>query len=682
MPDRSRVTLSRLEMWNFKRFYGAHSLDLRPDPSTGKPIVLIGGDNGRGKTSIHEAIYYALYEDDELPGINTRPNYIRAVSDRLNRRALDEGAGEFGVALELAIKESGPERRFRIERKWDVDVGVRKVTGSNLYVYENERLIDWIDPEDPHAVRQFVRNIFPPRIAPFFFFDGERIQDFAESANHEQRLVDAIEDILHINVYRQLRKDLGTYVADTIERDEVKKVDSGDYFKLLEDAERIETELEEKKDRKAEIDREIEELSVERKRASDELRRIASPHASQRDQLLIDQERIERELASIKNEIDHAFALVPIGLAGPLCKQLSETLLKERLGVRSAESVRELRQKLTEVIDRVLAPPPPDSTTHPKLTEAQTEYLRKRFKGVAEEVFGLDEGGQPADPVHDIGEGERSRILDRLGQVASALTLLRDAVDRRERLAQEQRDVQLKLQSTSDDPLVAKVLEKKQQVDEKLGELNDEQNRLLSDIQRLEADFASRRRQIEDRQKEREASTEAKRVVMLARKAQTALDEFIRKLHPEKLHALETNFNSMYERLRKPEDPVKSISVDEKTWEVVLSDEKGRPLERRVFSAGMKEMFALSLLWALARASGRELPIVIDTPLGRLDSKNRAALCRHYFPSAGHQVVLLSTDREVDQEWFSVLRPYVARQYRLDYDSETDSTVIRPGYFF
>jgi DNA sulfur modification protein DndD len=138
----------------------------------------------------------------------------------------------------------------------------------------------------------------------------------------------------------------------------------------------------------------------------------------------------------------------------------------------------------------------------------------------------------------------------------------------------------------------------------------------------------------------------------------------------------------MYSRLRKPEDPARRVEIDQDTWRVTLLDDQDRPLEKRVFSAGMKEMYALSLLWALSKASAWELPIVIDTPAGRLDTTNRRALFEKYLPHAGHQVIVLSTDTEVDIEWARRLEPHVARQYCLDYDEKQDSTVIRPGYFF
>src|SRR3990172_8544627 len=148
------IKLARVEFSNFKRFYGQHSLDLLPDACGGKPLILIGGDNGRGKTSIHEAINYALYEDDDLPGINTRPNYLKAVSDRLNRRALDEGMSEYWVAVELQTSDGSADRHFRIQRKWDVIVPERRVAGTRLEILESGRRVDWIE-DSPAAVQDF-----------------------------------------------------------------------------------------------------------------------------------------------------------------------------------------------------------------------------------------------------------------------------------------------------------------------------------------------------------------------------------------------------------------------------------------------------------------------------------------------------------------------------------------------
>ena len=99
-------------------------------------------------------------------------------------------------------------------------------------------------------------------------------------------------------------------------------------------------------------------------------------------------------------------------------------------------------------------------------------------------------------------------------------------------------------------------------------------------------------------------------------------------------------------------------------------------------SAGERQLLAISTLWGLARVSGRPLPNIIDTPLGRLDSKHRSNLIENYFPNASHQVIILSTDEEINQSYLEKLKTRVGKSYELYYSDETASTEIRDGYFF
>lgn len=680
MSQWKHISIARLSMTNFKRFYGTHEIELLTQPDLDKTLVLIGGDNGRGKTSIHEAINYVFYEDGDLPGIQTRPSYLRAVSDRLNRRALDEGQTDYSIAVDLIVSDGSAERQLHIERSWEVDVAQRQAVSPVLVIRENGRPIDWIE-DSPAAYQDFLRHVLPPRIAPFFLFDGERIQQFAEEDGHDRRMVDAIEDILHISVYKMLRDDLKKFVIDHISKYEVKAVDSGDFFELQEDEERIERELDQKRDRLADVEREIEEAVKEQRRVEDELRRIASPYASKRDELILEKQRLEGEIESVKADLQTAFQALPILLTGKLWIALQETLEDEQQAITSPEQIANLQERMEVIEERVFVSPDPPPPSEVALSDEQTLFYRKLFQRVAKEVLGLGSANK-REPLHDLSAGQRESILRRLVEGAQRATLLRDVIDRRERLVNELRDVDTKIMSTSDDPRVTEIIDKNRAISEQIGKLEGERTTLVGSIQRLEADLAIRRRQIADRQEQRKATTEAMKVIKLARKAQAVLDAFIHELAPEKLAVLKDHFDYMYGLLRKPEDPVCSVDIDPNTWQVVLRDSLGRPLERRVFSAGMREMYALALLWALARASGRELPIVIDTPVARLDTTNRRALFERYLPHAGHQVIVLSTDTEVDVEWAKRLSPHVARQYYLDYDSATNSTVIRPGYFF
>jgi DNA sulfur modification protein DndD len=114
---------------------------------------------------------------------------------------------------------------------------------------------------------------------------------------------------------------------------------------------------------------------------------------------------------------------------------------------------------------------------------------------------------------------------------------------------------------------------------------------------------------------------------------------------------------------------------------VTLKDRNGHVVPREALSAGEKQMFAISLLWSLARVSGRPLPMIIDTPLGRLDSVHRRKLVEHYFPNASHQVIVLSTDTEVDREYFAQLRPSISHTVALE-NHRGEWTEARTGYFW
>ena len=670
------LNISKLEMMNFKRFYGHHSLDLLTDPDNDKNLILIGAENGMGKTSIHEAINYAFYEYPDLPKITTKPDYLTAVSERLNRKALDNGETDYWVALELIASPQGTQRQLRIERRWDVDLQTRKIIGAKLEIFENNRLIDWVGEE---AYQDFLRSILPATISPYFFFDGEKIQEFAEDENFEM-MKEGILDILHINVYRTLIKDLKHHVIDSIEKNEVQPYENDDLYKLLEEAERIEAEMQKKQERFEENKREKDEAQIAIKLSDEEIRRIARPGTPQRDALLTERVQIEDALEGIKQGIEDSIDNLPLLMGRTLLVTLEKTLIEEQSNKGLLEKGDVLKEKIAKIEKEVFSVHQeiPDEF---KLSKKQSKLYRELFHDVSYNVFEIS-SEKAKHILHDIGSGERQKIVERISVARSVIPQIISNLDERERLTNELRTIESQLKASSDDPQISEMLEKSGLLREQLGRLSQEQVEIEADLQRLGADLAKRRNQVEDRQSKREATTQAKKAIHLAQNAQKALNAFIKKLAPEKLILLKDNFEYMYNLLRKPEDPVHKIEIDKDTWRVILFDNKNRPLEKRVFSAGMKQMYALSLLWALSKASGREFPIVIDTPVGRLDKKNRWAIFEKYLPKAGQQVIVLSTDTEVDLEAAKKLAPHVAKQYRLEYDSTKESTVIKVGYFF
>jgi DNA sulfur modification protein DndD len=127
---------------------------------------------------------------------------------------------------------------------------------------------------------------------------------------------------------------------------------------------------------------------------------------------------------------------------------------------------------------------------------------------------------------------------------------------------------------------------------------------------------------------------------------------------------------------------VERILIDPSSFAMTLYDAAGQALPRHRLSEGEKQIFAVSVLWGLARAAARPLPAVIDTPMARLDAAHRQHLVERYFPHASHQVLLFSTDTEVDRHHYQALQPALARAYHLNYDERERLTVGVEGYFW
>ena len=160
------------------------------------------------------------------------------------------------------------------------------------------------------------------------------------------------------------------------------------------------------------------------------------------------------------------------------------------------------------------------------------------------------------------------------------------------------------------------------------------------------------------------------------------LDKFGEQLTKARVNQLENEFVQSYKKLARKEDLQLTASINPATFDVELVDEHGIKINRKAMSAGEKQIYAISILEALGRTSGRKLPIIIDTPLGRLDSHHRDKLVENYFPTASHQVVILSTDTEIDRNYTSLIQDDIARTYEICFDGTTKASTLKDGYFW
>src|SRR5205085_1432896 len=149
-----------------------------------------------------------------------------------------------------------------------------------------------------------------------------------------------------------------------------------------------------------------------------------------------------------------------------------------------------------------------------------------------------------------------------------------------------------------------------------------------------------------------------------------------------KIDRLSDLITESFRFLLRKQTMVERIHIDPSTFAITLENQAGHALAKERLSEGEKQIFAISVLWGLSRASARPLPAIIDTPMARLDGEHRNQLVERYFPHASHQVIILSTDTEIESNYFEQLRPFIARAYHLNYDDRNKATVAAEGYFW
>ena len=125
------------------------------------------------------------------------------------------------------------------------------------------------------------------------------------------------------------------------------------------------------------------------------------------------------------------------------------------------------------------------------------------------------------------------------------------------------------------------------------------------------------------------------------------------------------NYNRFLKTLLDSNRLIEKVEIND-LFEISYRDIDGNRIGMSSISSGMKQLSATSLLWALKAVSGINVPVVIDTPLGRIDLMHQANLLKSYYPKVGEQVIILPTDSELDDRKRSIIKPYISREFFLE----------------
>jgi len=656
--------IAKIELFNFKSYQ--HQTFEFPQPHGGRNIVLIGGMNGYGKTSVLEALYLGLYGKEAVEhlgraGLKDDVGYRKFVERALHGTAIRTGRDSMWVKIQ--INQSKAEG-FEVTRKWFFSRSGDWTGEDEVVIYEvrdgirgrampSERLPELLD-----------QRFIPAHVAPFFFFDGEEVKKLADQSRGDQ-IRSGIEGLLGVVLLRKLKKRLEEFQANRSTG--IAVVDEQKHRELFEALTQHEREYDEAERKQQALDESVKSLRAQRTDFTNRMMQLgagAGDVASVSD-VVKQQADAETDLKVTEDALDDTvasklpFHLVSRELMEELSKQVQEEIARDSWDARK----RSLEPEKAKFIGTFYATTEPP--LEPELTVEQGAALKARLNAAWESLFYPMPEGCAEVVVHEYLGAKRPSLLQTMNGLRMGAQDVLGLVAKREALQKKIRDLvhrYTKIEGVDRDGSLARLNAELTAVNVTL----DQRQRELGDIERQMSGLKGtidQERALYAREHEKFVlANPVKSMVGRAERVSKLIGGLIPQLYALKVEQLASAMTDVYKKLAHKKQ-VDRIDIDASGMTTILSREgEVIPFDK---SAGENQVFATALLAGLAEISGIDAPLVVDTPLGRLDSTHRANILKYWVSDKKRQVILLSQDREIDRATFESMEPNVGMTYLL-----------------
>ncbi|EMB9235432.1 DNA sulfur modification protein DndD [Vibrio alginolyticus] len=661
------MLITKLTLNNFRVFRGVHEIDLRPAPArlskngpiegTERPIILFGGLNGAGKTSILTAVRLALFGRQSFSQVLSNGEYVDALSELIHK-GVGHGGVQDNASIELEFKysQNGEENTYKVIRGW------KRGKKDNLCLEKDGVQIPELNYDQCQG---FLNELIPTGIADLFFFDGEKIAELAEDESGTV-LKTAVRRLLGLDVIAKLKSDLNIFLkkqgSSAVSQSLKKEMDSLDEKRISHErnAEKLRGEADI-------VDAQIELVSRDILSLENKLSQNGGAWAKTRedeqqkvDSLLKEKVELEKQIR-MEMETSLPFALAPNAM------QRLQTQIKQEQQIKK-------KQNFGNELDSFL------ETLRSKYPSFDTEMAQSAIADSFKAHVGEFDS---AELLLDISDRQANTIDYQLSNLArESFSRFDEARVRLQKVEEEIDNASNNIARAPEQEQVQELFSDVRALDKKKEKLIIEYHALLEEAKRELRQALETARQIQKLHDKNKDQSNKDQSISNAQNSILLLEKFGEQLTKARVKQLENEFVKSYKKLARKEDLQLSASINPASFDVELVDEHGIKINRKAMSAGEKQIYAISILEALGRTSGRKLPIIIDTPLGRLDSHHRDKLVENYFPTASHQVVILSTDTEIDRNYTSLIQDDIARTYEICFDGTTKSSTLKEGYFW
>ncbi len=661
------MNLKSIILYNFKNFYGRHVFDMTFENES-QNIILVSGPNGSGKTSILEAIRLCLYgkgfRDNSISVLEFN-KYLKSI---LNKDAQQKNDQKLYIQITLELDESLPKYEMTITRSWTLK---KDRVEEEFLIKQNDHYLELIPREQWN---DYIAILIPPYVTNYFFFNGERVRELAVGRRAETILRESIRDLTGLKLMEQLHSDIGR-LTGIINRRYIRQEDIGNEINDL--------EKELKKERKnfvrveykiAELDSKIEELGFKRKEEEQELQRIAGANAEdyKEDKESVDINRqeiskLDDQLRMICNDV-LPFKIID-ELRDDLLRQLNdERQIKEFLANKHilASIKKQLMQTVEKNQELVKLPKKATRSVKEDIIASITEFEKKVSTHKSKKI------------VHDLTSRESQSIETFLEDIDNNIVdiIARILMDKDE-LQAKTKNLNGKIKELPGEEIIQDYVERITSIDRKREICKQERDSLGDRVKKIDENIQNLERRILELETNIVCQDDDQRKIILCKKLQGVINEYSEHIVCFEIDDIEESIYKTYRMLANKEDMVEEIQVNRDNLTITLRDCKGLTVDIENMSTGEKEILVLSILFSLTEVANRKLPIIVDTPIAKLDKCHVNNIIKHFFPNIDQQVIILAHDREFDKESYMKLKPYVAKEYRLSPDPSNRIQLIK-----